>query len=57
MPFSVVDEAGTAGADNITITPASGTIQGGATLVISANNGAASLVCDGNATNWAKTVN
>jgi len=47
----VKDESGAAGTNNITIaTEGAETIDGAATLVISANYGAARLYCDG--TNW-----
>lgn len=45
--FIVQDGTGDAAANNITITPAAGTINGAATLVIAANYGRADLVYDG----------
>lgn len=47
----VIDKKGDAAANNITITAASGTINGGANLVINTNKGTAWLVKDG-ATTW-----
>lgn len=45
--FVIKDGKGDAGANNITITPAAGTIDGGATLVISSNYGKATLIYSG----------
>jgi hypothetical protein len=47
----IKDNQGTAGVGNITITPATGTIDGAASLVISTNRGVAKLQCDG-VGNW-----
>ena len=48
--ITVKDESGNASVNNITITPASGTIDGQASLVISANYAAYTLYCSGS--NW-----
>ncbi len=48
--FVHIKDKGNAEANNITITPASGTIDGSASLVISSNYGSVMLVSDG--TNW-----
>ncbi len=45
--FVIKDEQGDAAANNITITPASGTIDGSGTYVISTNKGSVTLTCDG----------
>lgn len=45
--FVIKDGKGDAGANNITITPAAGTIDGGATLVISSNYGKTTLIYNG----------
>jgi hypothetical protein len=50
--YVIADEAGTAGTDNITITPLAGTIKGGASLALNANFQAVRLQCDASATNW-----
>lgn len=47
MSFTVKDAKGDAAANNITITPTSGTIDGAATLVINTNYGKANVVSDG----------
>lgn len=49
--FVIKDGKGDAASNNITITPAAGTIDGAATLVISANYGSATLLYTG--TEWA----
>lgn len=46
----VIDKSGAAGTNNITITPATGTISGQASYVINQNYGAATFAFDG--TNW-----
>jgi hypothetical protein len=46
----IKDIAGNAATYNITITPASGTVEGGTTYVLNANYGSVDLTCDG--TNW-----
>lgn len=48
--FYIVDGKGDAATNNITITPAAGTINGAATYVISTNRGGAGLIFDGS--NW-----
>lgn len=48
--YTIKDGKGDAGANNITITPAAGTIDGAATLVISTNYGSATVVYNG--TQW-----
>ena len=50
LTFTIKDGKGDAAANNITITPAAGTIDGAATLVISTNFGVARLVYNG--TQW-----
>jgi hypothetical protein len=45
--WKIADAKGDAGTNNITITPASGTINGGATYVIGQNYGSVELVWDG----------
>lgn len=47
---TIIDGTGDAGANNITVSPASGTINGAATYVINANYGKATFVYDG--TQW-----
>lgn len=54
MEVEVVDGTGDAAANNITITPAAGTINGGASLVINVNRGVARLVRT--ATEWVAYV-
>jgi len=44
-PITIVDGKGDAGANNITITCAGGTINGGANIVIGVNYGSVRLVC------------
>lgn len=48
--ITIKDIAGNSGANNITITPSSGTIDGAATLVIASNYASADLVFNG--TDW-----
>lgn len=48
---AVVDEKGDSATNNITITPAAGTILGSANFVINSGNGSAVLQCDGTS-NW-----
>lgn len=48
--IKVKDIAGNAATDNITITPASGTIDGASTYVLNLNHAGVELTCDG--TNW-----
>lgn len=48
--YTVKDQKGDSGTNNITVTPSSGTIDGGSSFVISTNRMAASFVFDG--TNW-----
>lgn len=52
--FIIKDGKGDAAANNITITPAAGTIDGAATLVIAANYGKATLIYNG--TEWNQTA-
>ena len=47
--LNIKDEGGNATADNITITPATGNIDGSANVVISTNYGTAHLYCNGTA--------
>ena len=47
---TVKDEQGNAGTQNITVTPASGTIDGSANYVINTNYGSITVYCNG--TNW-----
>jgi L-ascorbate metabolism protein UlaG (beta-lactamase superfamily) len=49
--FVFTDAKGDAATNNITVTPASGTINGAATYVINTNYGSVSIVGDGG-TNW-----
>lgn len=49
--YTVVDEEGTAGLLNITLTPVSGTIGGAASQSILLMNGAMTIQCDG-VSNW-----
>ena len=49
LTFTIKDGKGDAGANNITITPAAGLIDGAATLVISTNYGAREISYDGTA--------
>lgn len=51
--FAVKDGKGDAGANNITVTPAAGTIDGAATYVISTNYGKAEFTYNG--TEWSVT--
>ncbi len=51
MLLTIKDEAGTAGTNAITVTPASGTIDGASSASISTNKGALRLACDGGS-NW-----
>ena len=53
--FVIVDGKGDAAANNITIAPASGTINGGATYIINNNYGSITLLGDGG-TNWLITA-
>lgn len=46
------DGQGTAGTNPITVTPATGTIEGGASYTITVNNGPVFFQCDGTATQW-----
>jgi len=48
--LTIKDEGGLAGTNNITITPASGTIDGAASIVINTNYGSSTVIFDG--TNW-----
>lgn len=50
--YVIKDSQGDAGTNNITVTPASGTIEGAASLVINTNKGKTSIVCDSTNTNW-----
>lgn len=52
MILAIVDAGGNAGANNITITPAAGTISGGATYVLNQNHAGIILVGDNNNTDW-----
>lgn len=52
--YTIKDGKGDAAANNITITPAAGTIDGAATLVIAANYGKATLIYNG--TEWNQTA-
>lgn len=51
-PLVIVDEIKTAGTYNITITPASGTIDGDSSLVLQSDGISVSLRCHGATTNW-----
>lgn len=46
------DEKGDAATNNITITPASGTIEGASTAVMNSNGASLTVQCDGSTTNW-----
>lgn len=50
--YVVVDEKGDAGTNNITVTPASGTILNTSSLVMNVNLSSITLQCDGSQTNW-----
>jgi len=50
--YVVVDEKGDAGTNNITVTPASGTILGTTSLVMNVCYSSITLQCDGSQTNW-----
>ena len=50
--LTIVDAYGDAGVNNITITPASGTVNGVSSYVLTSNNASAVLACDGSGGNW-----
>ena len=50
--YAIVDEKGDAGANNITVTPATGTILGTTSLIMNVNLSSVTLQCDGTQTNW-----
>lgn len=52
LMITIKDGQRTAAANNITVTPSSGTIDGGASVVISTNGGWITAVCDGTSTDW-----
>ncbi len=52
VTITVVDEQGTAGTNNITVSASAGTVGGAANTPILTNNGGLILNCDGAHTNW-----